>query len=231
MRPRLLLTLIVAVTCVQAAPAGAEEQSPFAAQVMQDFGRCAAKLHRDRSISLLDQEPSSASGQKIAEIIAHNSQSCLAGNNERLAFQASLLRGAVAEGLYRDDFPTRPALVPDTDPEFAPRKFMAADDVDPEAGLRSAVFHGFAACVVDAAPLQAHDLLQTEAASGEERTAFAAMADALSICLPQGESFEIQPHRLRAALAEALYRASVAYRRDVGVAAAAPAAAVPEIME
>ena len=214
---RLLLTLIGAVTCVQAAPAvAAAEQSDFAAQIMQDFGDCAADLHRERSISLLEHEPSSNAGQKIAEIIAHNSQSCLGNDNERLAFQASLLRGAVAEGLYRKDFPTFPGLAPDENPDFVPRKFVPADDVEPETGLRNAVFHGFAACVIDAAPMQAHNLLQTDAASGEERVVFATMGDALSICLPQGESFEIQPQRLRAAIAEALYRAAVAHRRGGG---------------
>ncbi len=180
-------------------------QDKVAAQVIQNFGRCAARVYRDRSLRLLETEPGSRAAQNNAEIISHNSNDCLE-DEQQLIFHQTLLRGALAEGLYLEEFKAPPLPWAHGMAPLQTRVFSDPDTrIDAQVRQRNAVLHGYAACIAAANPASLHVLVKTQAWSKAEGSAFAALGDALTGCLPQGERIQMTRVTLRSALAEALY--------------------------
>ena len=120
-----------------------------------------------------------------------------------------MIRGAIAEGLYKKDNSAPPPAVKVAQPAAIAKG--AESSIQPYRLLAD-----FSRCLAASHPDAVHRLLTTtrlgEAASGE---AIAALAPDFDECLPPNVRIEFPPGELRLALAEALYNHA---RGQAGVA-------------
>lgn len=75
-------------------------------------------------------------------------------------------------------------------------------------GARKAQIPPLADCLVEQDPVRVEAVLSARPTSSEERSAFNAMADSISDCIPAGRTRTLQPMILRAALALSYYHAA-----------------------
>jgi hypothetical protein len=161
--------------------------------IMEDIsrvGKCLAETKRAKSeafIAAAMGTPEEAAAYK--QLIGRNT-TCLA-DLSRLRTSRAILRGAIAEGLYKLRFAAG-----------APSYLQPAPVQAPQT---------FADCYARAHPQQIHGLLtKTRIASKDEHVAFLRMAPDFSACLPAGKQAALRPSIVRLELAEALYRATLA---------------------
>ena len=73
-------------------------------------------------------------------------------------------------------------------------------------------------CIIRKSPAESWALLQTDAASPKEATAFAALAPAMQACVTRGTTVKMQAFFMRGAIAQTYYRLSQAPRTSAGSA-------------
>ncbi len=166
--------------------------------VLEDFsrvGKCHAVTTRAKSeafIAAAIGTPEEAAAYK--QLIGKNT-TCLA-DLTRLRTSRAILRGAIAEGLYKLRFAAGAPLSPQ----------LIAPAQPPQT-----VIGQFADCYARAHPQEVHRLLtSTRIASKDEHVAFLKMAPGFGACLPAGQQVALRPSIARFGLAEALYRATLA---------------------
>ena len=117
-----------------------------------------------------------------------------------------LLRGAIAEALFRVEFSSRlpQARGAEVMPIRWPPGHANAADLGPVYELGR--------CVVAQNPRRIHELLKTEPYSPDERSRFSELGPRLQGCLDAGATFSTNCETIRAVLAEALYQWALAQR-------------------
>ena len=202
MKTLLLLTLFAA----SALPisGGAIAAAPASAGSVQQFARCAVQNYE--GAELLATQPGSPEEQEV--IAEYGRRSC---NPPEVG--AGVLRGAVAEQLFKSDFGSigaRPR-----------REVIEVFTVDSnelaelgEVARRRIDYVAFGTCAAASAPSGSTRLLGTSSESGEERAALSAMVPHFASCLSEGERFTFSRGDLRSALAEGAYRLALSQSLD-----------------
>lgn len=182
------------------------------------FGACLVGGHRSQVVQIMEAAPGSEREAGLVRELANVGGVCLtrasrsAADQVRLAIQPATWRGPLAEALYRRDFIAlghpRPfarefASLPDL-------VALAGDAAVPTQVLGGVLLGAFAHCVVEAAPADALALIDTLAASPQERAAIDRLSPRFGPCFPGGRTMRINRPMLRGFIAEAVYRYSVA---------------------
>jgi hypothetical protein len=177
----------------------AQAASP-SAQTVEQFARCAVKNYE--GAELLATQPGSPEEKEVFE--EYGRQSCATP-----PIAPGVLRGAVAEQLFKSDFgaigaqPRRDLI------EVFTIDSRELADLD-EAARRRIDYVAFGTCVAASDPTASSRLLETGPESGEERTILAEMVPHFASCLADGERFTFSRADLRSALAEGAYRLALA---------------------
>jgi hypothetical protein len=187
--------LLAAAAAALSLPASASSTQPAPA-ALQQFGICAAKNYD--GAELLATQPGSP---EEAEVIAeYGRRSCNPPTTE-----AGILRGAVAEQLFKTDFgsigaqPRRDLIEVFT---VDMNELAALDD---NAKMRID-YVAFGTCVAASDPNKSSALLKAAAGSDDEKAAMSAMVPEFAPCINEGERFALTRTDLRSALAEGAYR-------------------------
>ena len=196
-----LFLLAAVVSAASALPATPVMAAAPAASALEKFGTCAVKQYEGAEL-LATQPGSSEEAEVFAEFAR---RSCPAPAN-----QSEVLRGAVAEQLFKADFtaigsrPKRETLEVFT---------LDAEEVEAMDAVsrRRLELLGFGTCVATADPVKAVALLNAGAGSAEEARIVAELQPHFAPCLLQGEKLNVQKADLRNALAEGAYRLAIAH--------------------
>jgi hypothetical protein len=166
-----------------------------------EFGRCYAKQETPKALRLIATEPSSREeAQTYIALFRKANQICL-GDVSEMASDLPLVRGAIAEGLYRNAI-ALPAALTQTAPAPAEVRNLA----------------GAARCYTASHRDEVSKLLaETRAGSRKEFDRISAMMPGLSKCVPGGAKFNFSTTVIRFRLAEALLRTSSAPAAPAGV--------------
>jgi hypothetical protein len=161
-------------------------------QTLTAFGTCFAARQRTDALELVSTKPDSVDEAKAYKrLFRKQNQSCL-GLTSELRVDYQMVRGAIAEGLYRKSVPVPPALAVQTPPTVAQvRNFMDA-----------------ALCYAGAHRDEVRTFLESTklGSKGEERAA-AQIFDRLGECIPPGaRSISLSTSMVRVRLAEAMWR-------------------------
>jgi hypothetical protein len=179
---------------------------------------CVAKRAPTRIESLLRTAPGSAKESNILSTFQSRLDWCLP-TDESIGFPWTLLRGALVEALYKEQFPTPLPAAQAAAPEVLTA--WAAPHLSSGGTVELEYFHGVARCVVAHDPVLVERLLATTPMAADEVRALKPIRPLLPGCIDAGIGFTASRESLRGLLAEALLR----YRRDqsggfAGVAAA-----------
>ena len=168
---------------------------------LSELGSCLAASKPKQSLSFLAAASgSSAEGAAAKQLIGYNA-SCLRNLN-RMGVERKLLRGAVAEALYKKAAAS--PLAASAQPGSAPTRMSAANL---KALGYDGLVDGFTACLAALRPDLVHQLLvNTRLGSKDEEGAVAQISPSFSDCLPNNIKLNLHPAELRLALAEAAYR-------------------------
>jgi hypothetical protein len=196
-----LSTMAMALTWVPAA-----EASPTtnAGTSTQQFAACAVRNYD--GAEMLATEPGSVEESEVVAEYAR--KGCAAPSNDM-----PLLRGAVAEQLFKHDFGTVGAR-----PKRDSIEVFSFDDatiasLDP-ATQKRVYLTSFGSCVAAADSTRAAAFLQTAAGSAEETRAVSELTPGLSPCLNEGERLNLGKTELRGLVAEGIYRMALARSMD-----------------
>jgi hypothetical protein len=201
------ISIVAAVAVVgvfSPSPGTAQPAAAESIKVFHQFGECVVQHNRYLAERILRTVPNSVEEHDFVQESA--TDSCL--QEGQLGFHAPLLRGVVAEALFKSDFKAvdAPPLRKPA-PVFAALTDEEAQKIGPEAQARLGLLQ-VATCVVRADPGDVTSLFQTAPRSPAEDATIAKISPHLSACLNAGISFTIVPVQLRGALAEAAYRVS-----------------------
>lgn len=153
------------------------------------FGRCYAVKVPASSLRFIATEPSSVAEAEVYRSIFRKTVPCL-GGADSLRAQIGVVRGVIAEGLYKGKVPL-PAELGLTSPEPAEVRNLA----------------GAARCYVGRHRQEARSLVEgTRPGTAEEREAVAAAMPKFLECVPSGAKAGFSPSIIRFRVAEALYR-------------------------
>lgn len=170
----------------------------------QQYAKCA--VQRYEGAELLATQPGSP---EEAEVLAeYGRRSCAAPSSN-----SGLLRGVVAEQLFKDDFgaigsqPTRDSI-----------EIFTVDSSELEAmdanGKKRLEMVAFGTCVAAAYPAKSTELLQTGTGSPAESKLIAEIQPAFSSCLSEGDQLRLEKPELRGVVAEGVYRLALTYSLD-----------------
>jgi hypothetical protein len=197
---------------ISEAPIAAGERESY--EVAQKLGACLVKADPVTSTTFVIASPGSAAGKFAVEKLQRHMSGCLVSSSAGMNLHGTvtmqiyprLLRGTIAEGLYRLQFRGR-AQPARTHLSVAPIYSEApADDAD----RSQAILYEFAQCVTAASPGAAQLLSLSAIGSSNEREAYAVLVPAMSPCLYKGTTLKADRLSFRFILAEALYRWSLA---------------------
>lgn len=181
-----------------------------ARRTMEVFTACVASRQNGRVQAMSRLRIDSDQYQRMLRNLYDNSDDeCLAGSGS-LGFSYNLLRGGIFQGLYAREFrsggPTDFTAVTTTG-----YRELYTDDISPEA--RSALaLEQFGECVSRADAAGVQTLLRQGPGTSGERAAIQALAPRFAACIPRDETIRFSPSVLKGALAEGIYRLSVAAR-------------------
>jgi hypothetical protein len=159
---------------------------------MVSFGRCYATQSTNNALRLIATEPETR--EEIAvykDLFKGDDQTCLTFASE-LSAPYQLIRGSIAEGLYRGRVPL-PAGMILTAPEAAQVRNLA----------------GAARCYVKGNEVDARALAETKPGSRQEQAAIQAALPAFAKCLPPGVSLNFSATLIRFRIVEGLFRTGV----------------------
>jgi hypothetical protein len=195
--------LLAAGMTVVALPSMASATAPTVESV-QKFGTCATQKYE--GAELLATQPGSA---EEAEVIAEfGRRGC-----GTLDVNAGVLRGSVAEQLFKADFgsigarPRRELIEIFT----VDASELAALD---ENARKRIDYVAFGTCVAASNPEASTRLLGTPVESPQEKAVLTEMVGNFSSCLAEGERFNFSRADLRSALAEGAYRLALSQSLD-----------------
>lgn len=169
-------------------------------RVVQDFARCIAR----RDAARVDRYLSSTT-LRFSQVLGDRAEECLgaaAGDESRLSGKSDTFRYALAEAYLVRKY--REAGLPDV-ATIAPL----------EHPLEAGIPHGLGTlseCIIRKAPSESWGLLRTDAATPEEKTAFADLGPAMEACVSRGTTVKMQQFFMRGAIADSYYRLSKALR-------------------
>jgi hypothetical protein len=166
---------------------------------------CVAKRAPTRIESLLGTAPGSAKEKDILSSFQSRLDWCLPGG-ESIGFPWTLLRGALVEALYKEQFPQPAAAGPVAAEVLAA---WAAPNLTSGGTVELEYFHGVARCVVGRNPLLVEKLIAATPLAADETAALRPIRPLLPGCIDSGIAFTASRESLRGLLAEALMR----YRR------------------
>jgi hypothetical protein len=89
-----------------------------------------------------------------------------------------------------------------------------------EKELARIYLSNFGECVVRAGPLESYVLLMTKTGSAEEQKSFSSLMPALSSCMSEGRTLELNKATIRGTIALNYYRLAHASRADITSAGA-----------
>jgi hypothetical protein len=163
-----------------------EDEEMFS--VIRNMGQCFGQRKQALAARFLATTPGTPQEGTAVRALLGNSTSCTP-RNSRLSLPRDIIRGAVAEAMYR-----------------------RAHAGSPPAGAGAATptsattLVDFSRCVVEQNPREVHDLLTTtRLGSREEHAAVVRLAPRLRQCLPSSKNLEVVAPLLRLSLANALY--------------------------
>lgn len=206
------LALVAAATAPAAAQIAPGQSGQSSTMVFEDngeffrtlvaFGNCYAGSNAERAFALFATEPGSNDERETyRRLFARGTNSCLHGTT-LLNVTRSMVRGAIAEGLYR-----RRAAMPD---------HLVQPPLASDAPVRT--LSEAARCYATTHRIEVESLVaESRAGSRREFELMSAMADDLFRCLPEtarGRSFD--PTLLRYRLVEALLRMPAAMAGGTG---------------
>lgn len=119
-----------------------------------------------------------------------------------------LLRGYVAQALYLARHDDGPPSFAGTAEDIPVEVYNARVTSSPDQP--SEIIRIFGECMARRHPAEVDRLLRTDVESSEEGTAINALAPDMGACLWNGQSIEFNRESLRAALADGLYRMTIA---------------------
>jgi hypothetical protein len=160
-------------------------------RTLRAFGHCYSSRNLAGALALIATEPGSRAEAETYRRLFRGDSQCLGGNTE-LAMPVAMVRGAIAEGLYRN----RAAL---------PANLTLAA---PVAGAPIRRFSEAARCYAATHRDQVRSLVETTApGSRQELTALNDMASDFIRCLPEAaRNRGLNPTQVRYLVAEALLR-------------------------
>ena len=168
---------------------------------IQQFAQCATSNYE--GAELLATQPGSA---EEAEVLAeYGRRSCATPG-----VGAGVLRGAVAEQLFKTDFgsigatPRRETIEVFT----IDRRELEALDANAKKRID---YVAFGTCVAAANPQGSSNLLKTKLESAEEKAVMTELVPQFASCLAAGERFTFSRADLRSALAEGAYRLALSW--------------------
>ena len=170
---------------------------------LRQMGECFAKTKAEHAKELLATEPRSQAEANAASSLLGRYTVCLRHGN-RIRLTTDVLRGAVAEALYKKEFSAAP-------PPVLGSAVSGMSEVASAGGHR--LLTSFARCYASIQPESVHRLLTTTKLGGkQERAELSTMKPDFARCLPPNSAFNFHPSDVRLAMAEALYRRSSALR-------------------
>ena len=191
-----MLPAMPAVAQIAPGLSGSSSQQNYTGQVAWDtlgeFGRCFAATNHKGSFELVSTRAGSVDEAKVYKrLFRAQNQNCL-GMTNQLTVPFQMVRGAVAEGLYRKAIPVPANLLVATPP--------TAENV------RN--FGDAALCYAAANSDQIHALAKTRVGSKAEVEAIAALLPAMSSCFPPNAQKmpEMAATLMRFRLTEALWK-------------------------
>jgi len=193
------IMLAATATAVFAFPANASAPQPSVASVEQ-FAKCATTHYE--GAELLATQPGSAEEQDV--LSEYNRLGCNAP-----ATGAGILRGAVAEQLFKTDFGSIGARARRDNIEVFTVDMSELEALSDEAKKRID-YVAFGTCVAASDPQASSSVLSTAVESAEERARLTALVPQFASCLTDGERFTFSRADLRSALAEGAYRLALA---------------------
>ncbi|MGQ0659270.1 hypothetical protein [Sphingosinicella sp.] len=181
-----------------------------ARRTMEAFAACVVSRQSGRVVALSRLRIDSDQYARVYRNLFDNTDDeCLSGSGS-LYFSPSLLRGGIFQALYAREFrsgaPTDFSAVTTTG-----YRQLYEGELHPE--VHSAVaLEQFGECVSRADAAGVQTLLRQIAGSAGERAAIQALAPRFAACIPRNETIRFSPSVLKGALAEGIYRLSVAAR-------------------
>ena len=170
----------------------ADEQS--AAWTMHRFAECLVRTRDRQMVEFISTRLNSPEENRIVRDVIGWRSRCLQARSMQI--DHTLLRGAIAEALYRQELRGRDIPRPARAPEML--------DADP-ARNSSAALERFARCMMERHPEMVRPIIGTRPGSRQEREALTAIRAVLPDCLPAAPSRARHPLMIRGALAEAFY--------------------------
>ena len=193
------IMLAATATAVIAFPVNASAPQPSVASVEQ-FAKCATANYE--GAELLATQPGSAEEQSV--LSEYNRLGCNAP-----ATGAGILRGAVAEQLFKSDFGSIGARARRDNIEVFTVDMSELEALSDEAKKRID-YVAFGTCVAASDPKASSSVLSTSVESAEERARLTELVPQFASCLTEGERFTFARADLRSALAEGAYRLALA---------------------
>lgn len=193
------MMLAATATAAFAFPVHASAPQPTVASVEQ-FAKCATAHYE--GAELLATQPGSAEEESV--LSEYNRLGCNAP-----ATGAGILRGAVAEQLFKADFGSIGARARRDNIEVFTVDMSELEALSDEAKKRID-YVAFGTCVAASDPQASSSVLSTAVESPEERARLTALVPQFASCLTEGERFTFSRADLRSALAEGAYRLALA---------------------
>lgn len=182
------------------------EEGGQKAALVYSVGRCVASRSREASAALLSALPLGGGEVYPAQKEMINSLDC-AGSSvpDDSGF---LLRGAIAQALYRADFKEF-GIAPKNRPEWVNLRLpVEAEDT---AGSKTDELYKWGDCVVRNDTKGVEALLQTPAGSRQEAMILRRTKPYMAACLSEGKSLAVAPYELRSLFAQAAYHSLYRY--------------------
>ena len=194
MKTRLLFAAFA--TAAVTMPASVALSAPPSIAQLQQFAKCATDKYEGAEL-LATQPGSDEESEVLAE---YGRRACSAPNSD-----AGILRGVVAEQLFKSDFgsigaqPRRELIEVFT---IDLRELEALD----ENAKKRIDYVAFGTCVAASDPERSSKLLLTNPESNEEKAILTELIPHFASCLAAGERFTFSRADLRSSLAEGAYR-------------------------
>ncbi len=181
-----------------------------ARRTMEVFAACVVSRQSGRVLAMSRLRIDSDQYQRMLRNLYDSTDDvCLSGSGQ-LGFSFNLLRGGIFQALYAREFQGRG---PADFSGVATTGYLElyTDPISPE--VRSALaLERFGECVARADAAGVQTLLRQIPGGGGERAAIQALVPRFAACIPQDETIRFSPSVLKGAVAEGIYRLSVAAR-------------------
>lgn len=188
-------------------PSGPKVGSKDTRRVVQEFSRCLARRTMSGVAEYLDKRM-----DRLTPALNSRASDCLGasfdGDGSMLKGRSDTYRYALAEAYVVRKY--RETGVFDLG-RIAPLHHPGESVVDNKQGLGI-----LSECIIRSAPVESWSLLRTDAASAEEKSAFAAIGPAMQSCVRRGTTMNMPAFFVRGAIAQTYYLLSKAPRAVAG---------------